>query len=153
MAVQERERQRELELIKQQYLGAEKQKKKVGRCEARLALGPLCACIPEPRGAPPPPAATLRLRPPAISAPAQILKATERMKFVFDWDAAEDTSRDLNPLYQNLHGRSGAPWPWLALHCLRRHSSRVRSTRGLTASPTSVPCLCLHGQVVGGRHR
>ncbi|KAL4421083.1 hypothetical protein ABPG77_001378, partial [Micractinium sp. CCAP 211/92] len=57
---EERERQRELELIKQQYLGAEKQKKK-------------------------------------------ILKATERMKFVFDWDAAEDTSRDLNPLYQNLH--------------------------------------------------
>ncbi|KAI7836834.1 hypothetical protein COHA_009335 [Chlorella ohadii] len=33
----------------------------------------------------------------------KILKATERMKFVFDWDANEDTSRDLNPLYQNLH--------------------------------------------------
>lgn len=58
---QERERQRELELIKQQYLGGERAKKKV-------------------------------------------LKATERMKFVFDWDADEDTSRDLNPLYQNLHG-------------------------------------------------
>ena len=28
------------------------------------------------------------------------------MKFVFDWDADEDTSRDLNPLYQNLHGAS-----------------------------------------------
>ena len=60
-SMQEREKARELELIKQQYLGAEKQKKKV-------------------------------------------LKATERMKFVFDWDAGEDTSRDLNPLYQNLHG-------------------------------------------------
>jgi ATP-dependent RNA helicase DDX23/PRP28 len=48
-------------MIKQQYLGGEKVKKKV-------------------------------------------LKATERMKFVFDWDADEDTSRDLNPLYQNLHG-------------------------------------------------
>ncbi|EFN60128.1 hypothetical protein CHLNCDRAFT_56582 [Chlorella variabilis] len=57
---EERERQRELELIKQQYLGGERAKKKV-------------------------------------------LKATERMKFVFDWDADEDTSRDLNPLYQNLH--------------------------------------------------
>ncbi|PSC74094.1 DEAD-box ATP-dependent RNA helicase 21 [Micractinium conductrix] len=33
----------------------------------------------------------------------KVLKATERMKFVFDWDAGEDTSRDLNPLYQNLH--------------------------------------------------
>lgn len=30
-------------------------------------------------------------------------KAAERFKFVFDWDAKEDTSRDLNPLYQNLH--------------------------------------------------
>eukprot|EP00887_Chlorella_sp_A99_P003990 scaffold11.g3990.t1 len=57
---EDRERQRELELIKQQYLGGEKKKKKV-------------------------------------------LKATERFKFVFDWDAGEDTSRDLNPLYQNLH--------------------------------------------------
>ena len=63
-SLQEREKARELELIKQQYLGAEKQKKKV-------------------------------------------LKATERMKFVFDWDAGEDTSRDLNPLYQNLHGALG----------------------------------------------
>ncbi|RMZ56486.1 hypothetical protein APUTEX25_001333 [Auxenochlorella protothecoides] len=33
----------------------------------------------------------------------KVLKATERFKFVFDWDAKEDTSRDLNPLYQNLH--------------------------------------------------
>lgn len=69
--LQERERQRELELIKQQYLGAEKQKKKV-------------------------------------------LKATERMKFVFDWDAEEDTSRDLNPLYQNLHG-AGCALAWVGL--------------------------------------
>lgn len=34
----------------------------------------------------------------------KILKASERFKFTFDWDAKEDTSRDLNPLYQNLHG-------------------------------------------------
>jgi ATP-dependent RNA helicase DDX23/PRP28 len=33
-----------------------------------------------------------------------VLKASERFKFTFDWDAKEDTSRDLNPLYQNLHG-------------------------------------------------
>jgi hypothetical protein len=58
---EERERSRELELLKQQYLGAEKVKKKV-------------------------------------------VKVTERFKFTFDWDAGEDTSRDLNPLYQNLHG-------------------------------------------------
>jgi hypothetical protein len=40
-------------------------------------------------------------------------KPSERMKFVFDWGAEEDTSRDLNPLYNNLHG---AP-PGLR-HCL-----------------------------------
>ncbi len=38
-------------------------------------------------------------------------KPSERMKFVFDWGAEEDTSRDLNPLYNNLHGG----WPRLAL--------------------------------------
>lgn len=53
-------REKELELIKQQYLGTEKKKRK-------------------------------------------ILKATDRFKFHFDWDAAEDTSRDLNPLYDKTH--------------------------------------------------
>ena len=31
-------------------------------------------------------------------------RPTDRMKFVFDWDAKEDTSKDLNPLYNSLHG-------------------------------------------------
>lgn len=57
------ERAKELELIKQQYLGGEKVRKKVAR-------------------------------------------PTDRMKFVFDWDAKEDTSKDLNPLYNNLHEAS-----------------------------------------------
>lgn len=29
----------------------------------------------------------------------RVAPASERMKFVFDWKASEDTSRDLNPLY------------------------------------------------------
>jgi len=53
--VQEKEKDKTLELIKQQYLGAEKQKKKV-------------------------------------------MRPTEKFRFNFDWEAAEDTSRDLNPL-------------------------------------------------------
>ena len=53
--MQEKEKDRTLELIKQQYLGAEKQKKKV-------------------------------------------MRPTEKFRFNFDWEAAEDTSRDLNPL-------------------------------------------------------
>ena len=31
------------------------------------------------------------------------LKISEKFRFSFDWDAADDTSRDLNPLYQNKH--------------------------------------------------
>jgi len=38
----------------------------------------------------------------------RVVKASERMRFKFDWDAHEDTSRDLNPLYNNLHGAFGA---------------------------------------------
>lgn len=53
--MQEKEKDRTLELIKQQYLGGEKQKKKV-------------------------------------------MRPTEKFRFNFDWEAAEDTSRDLNPL-------------------------------------------------------
>lgn len=41
-----------------------------------------------------------------------MLKASERFKFTFDWDAKEDTSRDLNPLYQNLHGEWGGQLGW-----------------------------------------
>jgi hypothetical protein len=34
----------------------------------------------------------------------QVLRPSEKFKFNFDWDAKDDTSRDLNPLYNNLHG-------------------------------------------------
>ena len=56
----EREREKELEMIKQNYLGTARPKRK-------------------------------------------IIKAADRFKINFDWDAADDTSRDLNPLYQNTH--------------------------------------------------
>ena len=56
----EREREKELELIKQQYLGADKTRKKA-------------------------------------------LRPSEKFRFNFDWDAGEDTSKDLNPLYNQTH--------------------------------------------------
>ena len=31
----------------------------------------------------------------------KVLKPSEKFKFSFDWDMTEDTSRDLNPLYQD----------------------------------------------------
>ena len=57
---QDREREKNLELIKKQYLGADKVKKKM-------------------------------------------LKPSEKFKFNFDWEASDDTSRDLNPLYNSTH--------------------------------------------------
>ena len=33
----------------------------------------------------------------------KILKPSEKFRFNFDWEAHDDTSRDLNPLYNNTH--------------------------------------------------
>eukprot|EP00775_Hariotina_reticulata_P011586 gene11586-11730_t len=57
---EDREKEKELELIRKQYLGGEKEKKKV-------------------------------------------MRASEKFRFNFDWDGKEDTSKDLNPLYNQLH--------------------------------------------------
>ncbi|TQD95551.1 hypothetical protein C1H46_018844 [Malus baccata] len=56
----ERERDKELEAIKEQYLGSKKPKKRV-------------------------------------------IKPSEKFRFSFDWENTEDTSRDMNALYQNPH--------------------------------------------------
>ncbi len=69
----DREREKELEMIKQQYLGQDKKKKK-------------------------------------------IQKASDKFRFNFDWEATEDTSKDLNPLYNNTHGRQGRPEEGRMIH-------------------------------------
>lgn len=56
----EREKEKELEAIKEQYLGSKKPKKRV-------------------------------------------IKPSEKFRFSFDWENTEDTSRDMNILYQNPH--------------------------------------------------
>jgi ATP-dependent RNA helicase DDX23/PRP28 len=33
------------------------------------------------------------------------MKASEKFRFNFDWDSKEDTSKDLNPLYNEPHGK------------------------------------------------
>ena len=33
----------------------------------------------------------------------KMLKPSEKFKFNFDWEASDDTSRDLNPLYNSTH--------------------------------------------------
>ena len=38
------------------------------------------------------------------------MKASEKFRFNFDWDAKEDTSKDLNPLYNQPHGKGGGRW-------------------------------------------
>ncbi|KAJ6340259.1 hypothetical protein OIU77_008087 [Salix suchowensis] len=56
----EREREKELDAIKEQYLGSKKPKKRV-------------------------------------------IKPSEKFRFSFDWENTDDTSRDMNILYQNPH--------------------------------------------------
>ncbi|RID66944.1 hypothetical protein BRARA_D02052 [Brassica rapa] len=56
----EREREKELDAIKEQYLGGKKPKKRV-------------------------------------------IRPSEKFRFSFDWENTEDTSRDMNALYQNPH--------------------------------------------------
>ncbi|KAK9948004.1 hypothetical protein M0R45_003595 [Rubus argutus] len=53
--------EKEVEAIKEQYLGSNKPKKRV------------------------------------------MIKPSDKFRFSFDWDSTEDTSRDMNPLYQNPH--------------------------------------------------
>jgi len=77
--LQEREREKELALIKAQYLGGEKKKKKV-------------------------------------------LKGAEKFKFNFDWEAGDDTSRDLNPLYNQTHGTHPTQPPE---YCITPYESNV----------------------------
>lgn len=33
----------------------------------------------------------------------KVMKASDKFKFNFDWDAGDDTSKDLNPLYNLTH--------------------------------------------------
>ena len=62
-----------------QYLGQKKQKKKVHRTLSSLIAVCSTHCV----------------------LVMQVLKPSEKFKFSFDWDMGDDTSRDLNPLYQD----------------------------------------------------
>lgn len=51
----------------------------------------------------------------------KVLKGAEKFKFNFDWAADDDTSRDLNPLYNQTHGVLTPPHPHPPFYitCLR----------------------------------
>ena len=53
-----------------------------------------------------------KLNPPPPRIHPDTIQPSDKFKFNFDWDAAEDTSKDLNPLYNNTHGESmrGGDW-------------------------------------------
>ncbi len=53
-----------------------------------------------------------------------MLRPSEKFKFNFDWDSKDDTSRDLNPLYNNLHGEAGA---WRAMCANRANLVNLQS--------------------------
>ena len=84
--MQERERQQMADMIKKQYLGGEKLKKKM-------------------------------------------LKPSEKFKFNFDWEAGDDTSKDLNPLYNNTHEAQLLFGRGLRAGVDRREQKKVRPGR------------------------
>jgi hypothetical protein len=59
---------------------------------------PVCPDTPLPLGSP-----SLRASQGGEREKKKVMKASDKFKFNFDWDNKEDTSRDLNPLYNNLH--------------------------------------------------
>lgn len=64
-------------------------------------------------------------------------KPSDKFKFNFDWDSKDDTSKDLNPLYNNLHGGLGK--------CMADSFSLV--LQQLQALPYSI-CLYVYPGVV-----
>jgi ATP-dependent RNA helicase DDX23/PRP28 len=108
------EREAELKAIKDRYLGGVKKKRKVVHltCLSALPLLPARSLPAHPwpyqvasaakylthNGA----HSTLTSLPRIVSILPQIRKMNEK-KFVFDWDCAEDTSSDYNPIYSSKH--------------------------------------------------
>lgn len=56
----------------------------------------------------------------------KVLKGAEKFKFNFDWEAGDDTSRDLNPLYNQTHGA-----PTVLQGCEAAVPHRIKEGRGL----------------------
>ncbi len=70
------------------------------------------------------------------------MKATDKFRFVFDWDAKEDTSRDLNPLYSKLHRKHISVCICACTRLL--DCARVcMFTRAYTHTDKQTSCLCL----------
>lgn len=91
------------DMIKKQYLGGEKQKKKM-------------------------------------------LKPSEKFKFNFDWEAGDDTSKDLNPLYNNTHEAQLLFGRGLRAGVDRREQKKVGSSCNAGVLSCCFPCtsaLCL----------
>lgn len=64
----------------------------------------------------------------------KMLKPSEKFKFNFDWEAGDDTSKDLNPLYNNTHEAQLLFGRGLRAGVDRREQKKV---------PTNWLCACL----------
>ena len=58
----------------------------------------------------------------------KMLKPSEKFKFNFDWEAGDDTSKDLNPLYNNTHEAQLLFGRGLRAGVDRREQKKVRAS-------------------------
>ncbi len=95
-------------------------------------------------------------RPLPSSQCSQVLRPSEKFKFNFDWDSKDDTSRDLNPLYNNLHGEAWAGWEVLACSegctaCTRPPSDTCNMRNGCTGACCCCVSVCAEAALMFGR--
>ncbi len=73
----------------------------------------------------------------------KMLKPSEKFKFNFDWEAGDDTSKDLNPLYNNTHEAQLLFGRGLRAGVDRREQKKVGSSCSLCACFSCTSALCL----------
>ena len=71
----------------------------------------------------------------------KMLKPSEKFKFNFDWEAGDDTSKDLNPLYNNTHEAQLLFGRGLRAGVDRREQKKVGSKLVCSFPCTSALCL------------
>lgn len=73
----------------------------------------------------------------------KMLKPSEKFKFNFDWEAGDDTSKDLNPLYNNTHEAQLLFGRGLRAGVDRREQKKVSLLSCLCQFVCLAHCMCL----------
>lgn len=90
----------------------------------------------------------------------KILKPSEKFRFNFDWEANDDTSRDLNPLYNNTHEaallfgrglRAGVDRREQMKAAAAHQKELLRKMRESTVRARACPCTVLMHRITSSR--